>query len=373
MKDKQSKNLERWLERFPGANAVPFQIDRPRLYRVGELYKGYNPKKPETWASTFDREVYLWTIDPYTNEIRHLSSTEAVAERLHDTFIGLAIGRFLDDSYKNTSKPVVGFMGGHGTSRDTPEFRSVAEIARALRQHKFTIVSGGGPGLMEAANFGAFMAAYDDDQFEQGLRTLADKPDAAQNADWVQSACAVRAQVLPKWNSTELPESTSLGIPTWFYGNEPPNLFATHTGKYFFNSIREDGLVSVANGGIIFGPGAAGTVQEIFQDTTLNFYRTKEIPPPSPMVLLGVDYWNPKSAQESQIADAAKSDPRKPVYPLLARLANQASINFFGALLLTDDPKKIVDFIAKPPKPLGVAESIATRADRYKGRALASL
>jgi hypothetical protein len=96
---------------------------------------------------------------------------------------------------------------------------------------------------MEAANFGAFMAAYDDAQFEQGLRTLADKPDASQNVDWVQSACAVRAQVLSKWNSTELPESASLGIPTWFYGNEPPNLFATHTGKYFFNSIREDGLV----------------------------------------------------------------------------------------------------------------------------------
>lgn len=141
-------------------------------------------------------------------------------------------------------------------------------------------------------------------------------------------------------------KALSLGIPTWFYGNEPPNLFATHTGKYFFNSIREDGLVSVANGGIVFGPGAAGaagTVQEIFQDTTLNYYRTKETPPPSPMVLLGVDYWNPKSAPEFQVADTAKPDPRKPVYPLLARMANQASINFFAALLLTDDAKRIVD------------------------------
>jgi predicted Rossmann-fold nucleotide-binding protein len=298
---------------------------------------------------------------------------EAVAERLHDTSIGQAIGRFLEDSHKKTSKPVVGFMGGHGTPRNAPEFRAVAQIARALRQQKFTIVSGGGPGLMEAANFGAFMAAYSDAQFELGLQTLADKPDASKNADWVQSACAVRAQVVPKWNSTERPESTSLGIPTWFYGNEPPNLFATHTGKYFFNSIREDGLVSVANGGIVFGPGAAGTVQEIFQDTTLNYYRTKETPPPSPMVLLGVDYWNPKAAPESQVADSGKPDPSKPVYPLLARLANQASINFFTALLLTDDAKRIVDFIAKFPKPLGIADSRATRADRYKGRALASL
>jgi hypothetical protein len=129
----------------------------------------------------------------------------------------------------------------------------------------------------------------------------------------------------------------------------------------------------VANGGIVFGPGAAGTVQEIFPDTTLNFYSTKETPPPSPMVLLGVDYWNPQSAQGSQIADSAKPDPRKPVYPLLARLANQASINFFGALLLTDDAKRIVDFVAKFSKPLGVADSPSTRADRYKGKPLASL
>ena len=45
----------------------------------------------------------------------------------------------------------------------------------------------------------------------------------------------------------ELPESVSLGIPTWYYGNEPPNLFASHAGKYFFNSVREDGLVSIAD------------------------------------------------------------------------------------------------------------------------------
>jgi hypothetical protein len=160
VKKKQSKTLEGWLERFPGTNAIPFAIDRRRLYRVSELYKGYDPKKPQTWVSTFDHAVYRWTIDPYSKEIRHLSPMEAVAERLHDTSIGQAIGRFLEDSHKKTSKPVVGFMGGHGTPRNAPEFRAVAEIARALRQQKFTIVSGGGPGLMEASNFGAFMAAY---------------------------------------------------------------------------------------------------------------------------------------------------------------------------------------------------------------------
>ena len=39
----------------------------------------------------------------------------------------------------------------------------------------------------------------------------------------------------------------SLGVPTWFYGHEPTNLFATHVAKYFANSIREDGLLAIAD------------------------------------------------------------------------------------------------------------------------------
>ena len=54
--------------------------------------------------------------------------------------------------------------------------------------------------------------------------------------------------------------AASLGIPTWHYGFEPPTPFASHVGNYFQNSVREDGLVSVARGGIIFAPGAAGRI-----------------------------------------------------------------------------------------------------------------
>jgi hypothetical protein len=68
----------------------------------------------------------------------------------------------------------------------------------------------------------------------------------------------------------------------------------------------------------------------------------------------------------------AKKDRRKPVYSLLSKLANQADINFFAALLLTDDAKGIVDFIANFPKPLVVSDSPPKRSDRFKGRALAA-
>ena len=64
----------------------------------------------------------------------------------------------------------------------------------------------------------------------------------------------------------------SLGIPTWHYGHEPPNPFATAIAKYFRNATREAILLEVCNAGIVFLPGAAGTVQEVFQDACENYY-----------------------------------------------------------------------------------------------------
>ncbi|MDX5399381.1 MAG: LOG family protein, partial [Actinomycetes bacterium] len=81
----------------------------------------------------------------------------------------------------------------------------------------------------------------------------------------------------------------SLGIPTWHYGHEPPNAFATDIAKYFRNAIREDTLLHLASAGIVFLTGGAGTVQEIFQDMCENHYA--DASSVSPMVLVGRGYW----------------------------------------------------------------------------------
>ena len=43
----------------------------------------------------------------------------------------------------------------------------------------------------------------------------------------------------------------SLGVPTWFYGFEPTNLFASRVAKYFANSIREAGMLQIARAGVV--------------------------------------------------------------------------------------------------------------------------
>jgi hypothetical protein len=65
-----------------------------------------------------------------------------------------------------------------------------------------------------------------------------------------------------------------LSIPTWLYGHEPANLFAGRIAKYFSNAIREDTILRLARGGIVFAAGRAGTVQEVFQAATKTYYQT---------------------------------------------------------------------------------------------------
>ncbi|HXV00555.1 MAG TPA: hypothetical protein VG166_08650 [Caulobacteraceae bacterium] len=332
--------LDNWLAGLPGAPGL-FSDAPTGLYDICELYAGFDPERPESLAGVFDTRVYRWTRERGSNRPRSLSPTETIAARLHDTAMDRHVAEFLNPKKQVT----VGFMGGHDVRRDDPAFAAVARIARALRRCGHMIVTGGGPGLMEAANFGAFMAPFADDALDAALARLATAPDygsdqaggAAKKAAWLAAAARARAVVLSPWDGPTPPAGASLGIPTWYYGAEPPNLFASAVGKYFFNSLREDGLVSVANGGLIFGRGAAGTVQEAFQSANLNFYRGEGVHA-TPMVFLEKGFWE-------------AGPGALPVYPLVTALGERARSPFTDALLISDSEDEIRRFIVKANAP----------------------
>ena len=115
----------------------------------------------------------------------------------------------------------------------------------------------------------------------------------------------------------------SLGIPTWVYGHEPSTPFATHIAKFFENSLREDSILTLAFGGIVFAPGSAGTLQEIFQEAVQDHYLSFGYA--SPMIFLGKRFWTEEI----------------PVYPLLEHLMSTGRYKNL-LLSLTDSPTDIL-------------------------------
>lgn len=251
---------------LPDLDGCPVDAYRTTLYTPDELYD--DPAYPRT----LDARAYAWS--------RRLRTAEdALAVTLHDHAVDDALAAWV------STRRLAGVMGGHAAGRGEPGYVEAAQLGRALAVHA-TVATGGGPGAMEAANLGAALSHLPVAALDEACTQLADVPSFSPSVGaWVQSARAV----LDRASHAAADLVPSLGIPTWHYGHEPPNLFATAIAKFFGNPSREALLLEVCDAGIVFLPGAAGTVQEVFQDACENYYADESAV--APMVLLGRDFW----------------------------------------------------------------------------------
>lgn len=272
---------------FPDID-VPYNIHRATLYSPEELYAGYDPEHPETQSTCYDGRVYSYYLEQGKTS-RNLRIT--LARSLHDHSMSDAMHDFLS-SYDE--RYLVGIMGGHGLLRTDDAYRKIARISKQLAEEGYLMISGGGPGAMEATHLGAWFAGRTYEELDEAIELLRVAP-TFRDEGWLSTAFEVRR----RWPQERY---ESLGVPTWLYGHEPATPFATHIAKYFDNSIREDSILTIAKGGIIYSPGSAGTLQEIFQDAVQNHYLSFGYA--SPMVFLDSDYWT----------------KQMPVYPLLTDL-----------------------------------------------------
>jgi len=307
------------LKAIIDASNRPYDSFRTELYTVEELMKGYSPSNPN---GALDSVIAQYYEDEGGQVPKQLE--EALAQRIHDNSIDRALIRFVIESPSGQRK-MVGIMGGHSALRTDLNYFKIVRIARELTLAGYCVVSGGGPGVMEAANLGAYMAAFPPAALQDALNILGQVPaygkDDKTKIAYIEAARRVREK-FP--NGSE-----SLAIPTWAYSDEPIGQFSAQIGKYFANSIREDGLLAIGVFGVIFAPGSAGTLQEIFQDATHNSYWTFQSR--SPMVFLDSSFY--------------RASPS--IYDVLLARANKDG--YADLVSLQDDPESIVKYIVDHP------------------------
>jgi predicted Rossmann-fold nucleotide-binding protein len=293
--------LRRGASVVPAFERLPYETAPCRLYTPEDLLDGF---ATGGFAGMFDTVIYRHFVEQGG---AHPEIRESLAQRLHDNGI--------DDGLVDATTgwlaahgpgSIIGVMGGHAEPRGCPAYRQAAELGWRLARSGRLVLTGGGPGVMEAANLGAFLATREESDLVAAIDLLATAPDFHDHDAYTAAAVQVRTRFAPV---TEAPWARrgGLSIPTWLYGHEPANLFAAQIAKYFSNAIREDTILGLARGGIVFAAGRAGTVQEVFQAATKTYYGTDG--DSGPFVFLGKEFWGGPVAAPALLRDLLASAP----------------------------------------------------------------
>jgi uncharacterized protein (TIGR00730 family) len=183
--------------------------------------------------------------------------------RMHDFATILRVGADFMRAFRTLHfvGPAVTVFGSARIQPGTTYYEMAREVGAAIAELGFTVVTGGGPGIMEAANRGAH---------EAGGRSIG--------------------------VNIELPFEQHLN----------PYVDRSVTMRYFFT--RKTMLVKYSYAFVVL-PGGAGTLDETFETMTL--IQTGKIRN-FPIVLMGKDYWQPLMDFVYHMADAGMISPSDP-------------------------------------------------------------
>jgi len=179
---------------------------------------------------------------------------------------------------------------------------------------------------MEAGNLGAYLADKTCEEVDEALSIIRTGNEGVET----EFLNPIPANNVIKRFGYPSADLLSLGISTWRYSIEPYNRFATYHAKFFSNALREDGLIDVCRGGIIFSQGGPGTRQEVFQALCAN-HEQSQVDDQYPLVFLDSQFW-----KDNGVFDVA--------------FKTSKGSEFHKDLLLTDDVDLIVEHLLNHAK-----------------------
>jgi predicted Rossmann-fold nucleotide-binding protein len=293
-----------------------YSPSRDSLYTVDELMAGYRSDEPmHSLDARLAAHVKATGIPP-------VDVDEAIAQVVHDQGVDQAMRAYVAESLAS-GRHIAGVMGGSSTARDAPAYRLAAQTAKSLSDAGFLVATGGGLGIMEAGNLGAYFAGRGDEELLAAIDDLERCPTyRGSEAEYIDAARAITAR--------QAAGAPSLAVATWRYDTEPISQFATHIAKLFQNSVREAGLLSIADAGIVYFEGGFGTLQEIFQDLAQN----SSAVPARQMAMVFVD-------------TAAYGQPGSPFHLARSR-AGLAAAPFDDLITLADSADSVIAAITAP-------------------------
>ena len=180
----------------------------------------------------------------------------------------------------------VTMFGSTRFTENNPHYKKAQSIAKKLADAGYNIITGGGPGIMEAANRGA-----------------------AENTD---------------------PENHSIGFAIELPLEQTKNKYVEESVDFHYFFTRKVSLTFAAEAYIYF-PGGFGTLDEFFEILTL--VQTKKIPN-VPMILVGDEYWGSLDAHIKKV---------------LLEEYQTISPEDRNLYTITEDEDKIVDIVTSAP------------------------
>ena len=133
-------------------------------------------------------------------------------------------------------------LGTKSIMPGSPFYQAAYELGKVLAKHQHMVVTGGGPGVMEAASKGAFEAG-----------------------------------------------GQSIGINMRFKDKERINNYITSSVSFFFPFVRKL-IITAPSDAFVFFPGGFGTLHQLFELLTLQETKKSD---PIPLLLYNHDFWQP--------------------------------------------------------------------------------